>query len=166
MTLDCSTSQLKNTTLPVASYFLNIQGAARQHAHHNFLDVVRLEFVRLDQLRQRIERRLNRSARGPALDVGVDDFEGFAEPPFELLRPRCGGERDKKIAVPREYVVDGAHAKRHHGRGSGPVARRHAAKHKRFFDVLGIARIVRQPGSLITHIRKQMARLIGIETGE
>ena len=97
------------------------------------------KWCRLKQFLQRVERRLDRRADGPFLDVGPGDLVALAE----LVDQRCGirlrAEGLEEIVRAREDVVDAGPARLHQQSGGDPVARRHATENERLLDMIGIA---------------------------
>ena len=141
-------------------------GALVRNTHHQPFDLSGLDLVLADQVEQAVERGLDRRTDRPALDIGVHDFVGRAEPADEYFRLGGAAVRDEEIALPGEHVFDRRKTVRdHRGRG-GAVARRHAAEIERFFDVLFVAHPARHARRLLRRIREQMPHLARIEPAQ
>ena len=76
----------------------------------------------------RVERRLNRRADRPLLDVGVDDLEPLAEAVDQHRRIALRRVDLKEVVVAREHVVHAVPARADEQRRGDAVSRRHAAE--------------------------------------
>ncbi len=108
-------------------------------ADDDALHLIGIEVVLLDQDLEGVERRLNRRADGPLLDVGPRDLVALAELVDEHRRIVLRHERGEKVVRARQNVVDGRSTRfDEQGRGDA-VLGRHAAEVERFLDVIGVA---------------------------
>ena len=99
----------------------------------------------------RVERRLNRRADGPLLDVGVDDLVALAELLDRAAPGRPSGALTwKKLSSPENTSSTPFQPASDEQRGGHAVARRHAAEDESLLDVVGVAapdRVSRRPAA-------------------
>src|SRR5678815_2106638 len=132
--------------------------------HDYFSNIRSNERFVLKKDRQSIQRRLDRRADRPALDVGIHDLVDLAESLDQLLRLRLAAVGDEETALAGEGILHTGKAVRDHRRRRDAVAGRHAAEVEGLLDVLLVAHPAGNPRCLLRGIGKQMANLFLVES--
>ena len=131
--------------------------------HQDLRHVPGLERTPLVQDFERVERRLDRRADRPFLDVGAGDLVALAKLLDQARRIGAGRIGQDEVVRSREHIVDAGPAGTHQQRGGQPAARRHAAEHERLLDVIGVALPGGDAGGLLRGVVKQPAHVLGVE---
>ncbi len=115
------------------------RGDRRRHPHAHLAHLIRRKRCAGTDRGHGIERRLDRRADGPFLDVGLGDLVALAQLLDQTLRVRLRRIGLEKIVRAGKNVVDAVPARGHQQRGRHAVARGHAGEHERLLDVVGVA---------------------------
>ena len=133
---------------------------ARGEPDDDLLDVVGVERTLPAEVLDRVERRLDRRADRPLLDVGVDDLVSLAQMLDEHRRVAFGRIHAKEVVVARKHIVHAIPPRADEQRRGDAVSRRHASEDEGLLDVVRVPapdgvsrrllrRVVEQPAHLL-----------------
>ncbi len=153
--------QAKIGTLDV----IDLGSRAGGETYHHLLHLIGLERVLLAKVDQRVERRLDRSARAPFLDDGLRHLIAFAELIDQTRRISLRGVGIEEVFRAGKDVAHPGPARSNQQRSGNSVAGSHGAKHKGLLHMLGIPLPDRETSPrLLRRVVEQPAHLLGVQT--